>query len=96
MFKTKDDNDVADQLMDDEEMVSNWKQISELLYSRVKRSKSAHERDPGDARKSLEYLKRSKEFFAFSRLIFLFGKMTALLDEGYDGTVVTDTDKEWN
>lgn len=64
-----------DQLMDDVEMADNWDRISKMLHVRVMKARAAHMADPDNSRKSRTYLVRAKEYYAFSRLVYLFGKM---------------------
>lgn len=72
---------INDQLMDDDEMMAHWRQVSDILKKRLEAAKKKAHGDPDNHRKALAYLKRSKEYYAYSRLIFLFGKMVRHVQE---------------
>ena len=78
MGNKKIDKNLVDALGDDvlsgEELTSSWDSISKLLGDRATASKNAYENDKTDEKVKL-FLKHSMEFYAFSRLIHLFGKL---------------------
>lgn len=72
---------LPDDFMNENELLECWKKTSIRLRCRVERAKARFEELESDKSRLEAYLKSSKEYYAFGKLVHGYGLMTKLLFE---------------
>lgn len=67
--------DVGGSVISTADMLRHWRTIANELKARTHRARDRHLEDPGDAKRSAAYLEHAGKYYAFTRLVYLFGML---------------------